>query len=56
MAVVAVELARATLLDVPVAIVAVVATAVLLATKTSPTWILLGGAALGLARQFALSR
>jgi chromate transporter len=56
MAVVAVELARATLLDVPAAIVAVVAAALLLATKTSPTWIVLGGAALGLARQFALSR
>jgi chromate transporter len=50
MAVVTVQLARAALVDAITIVLAVAGAAVLLRFKPSPTWLLLAGAAVGLAR------
>jgi chromate transporter len=54
MAVVAVELARAALVDVPAVLLAVVAGALLMGARVSSSWLVFGGAVFGLARQYVL--
>jgi chromate transporter len=54
MAVVAVELARASLVDVPAVLLALVAGGLLLGARVSSSWLVFGGALFGLARQYVL--
>ena len=49
MAVVTVQLARAVLVDVPTVLIAVVGAVVLIRFKVNTTWLVVGGALLGLA-------
>jgi chromate transporter len=53
MAVVTFELGRAAIVDVPTIILGLAATGLLLRWKIDPTWLLLGGAILGIAIAYA---
>jgi chromate transporter len=52
MAGVTVELARSSILDVPTILIAVVAAVLLFRFKVNPTWLILGGAVIGLVQRF----
>lgn len=55
MALVAVQLGRAALQDVPAALLGLAAAALLLRSRVNPTWLILGGAVVGLLRHAARS-